>query len=322
MSQGSIGNKLPPHAYTEAWDANLDLETAYAEMLRCTDPSEMRLRGDSIVLYATPKELTDLLSLPARKLDRGKMAMIVSLQRNLLHPATVWAHFRWRRRILRFIDHGSRNSSQWSRTTISRDAILYHSPEVDRSEKQLIVGFSGNAMRLMMPTYLMLCSLDPQRYDLLLLKDSKREQYINGIDSMGESINALASFLNHYVTANSYQNGIALGTSGGGPAAIYVALKNRWPGAVVFGSGDPERHPGLAELLRTQGEENGCSSILVNYGGRHKDDCVSAEKVKKLVPMAQLKPDTRFRKHNIVYALLLRGELAARLERQFGSLLV
>ena len=318
-SRSAPENKLASRVYTEAWDTDHDLETAYAEMLRCTNWYETRLRGDSIGLYATPKELADLLSLPKRSLNRGNRAMIASLKRNLFHPEAVLAHLRWRRRIIRFIENAPDNSSRWSRTAVSRDAILYHTSEGDRSRKQLIVGFSGSAMRLMMPTYMMLCSLDPQRYDLLLLKDPGREEYINGIDAMGESITALASFLDHYVVDNSYHSGIALGTSAGGLPAIYVALKNRWPGAVVFGPVDPERHPDLSGLLLTESEQNVSTSILLNYGEKHKDDRIIAAKVKKLISVTELKPDPRFRKHNVPYALFLRGELAEHLERQFSE---
>ncbi len=66
-------------------------------------------------------------------------------------------------------------------------------------QKTLIVGFSGNYMRLMVPTYRVLCNLDPERTDLLLLSDPKRAGFMQGLEGLGSGVEAIEDWLEDFL---------------------------------------------------------------------------------------------------------------------------
>ena len=106
----------------------------------------------------------------------------------------------------------------------------------------LVVGFAGNFMRLMIPTYRVLLGLDPERIDLLLLSDPLRAGFMRGLEGVGSTLEAVEEFLNSFVSDHGYRDVVALGTSGGGMPAIHAALANHWRRVVAVDGNSRPTH--------------------------------------------------------------------------------
>jgi len=90
-------------------------------------------------------------------------------------------------------------------------------------DKTLVIGFSGRAQRMMVPTAALLDCFNPALYDVVILRDPARLMFVRGIPGLGGTFFEILSNLGRHVDLPAYRNVIPLGTSAGGLPAILAA---------------------------------------------------------------------------------------------------
>ena len=267
-----------------------------------------------MTLYGTPAEVVRFLH-ATRRARAGKTAAGIGLRARI---GLRIRHARWRTSLRREIA-AARDAAAWRRERLSESAFLYtaHGSPADKS---LIVGFGGNYLRLMVPTYCILTGLDPWRHDLLLLADDRRSLFLQGVTGIADTLDDLCDRVADLATGRGYRRVVALGTSAGGPAAVYAAIRAGWAKAVAVGPGSPARHPDMARAL---------DSIAPLHDARKTDigiatsanprDVDAANQFRSLLRSATLRQDGRFSGHNLFHELHRRGELRAFLAEAIGG---
>lgn len=204
----------------------------------------------------------------------------------------------------------------FKRLRIARDLMLY-SGGGGREGKTLLICFTGNSRRLMMPTSLLLQSLPADRVDVALLRDPSREAYRDGLTGLGGSLGELFVSLAERLRVDRYARSAALGTSAGGLPAVLAGLGMELNAAMsVGGNGvdDPRwrrvNPRALIEIYRARARSE--TAVHLVHGGDYPVDTARAANVASILP-ARLWPitsDTTRVGHNALYPLLERGELS------------
>ena len=113
----------------------------------------------------------------------------------------------------------------FSREPLSENILLYRDRSVAAAGKTLLIGFAGNARRLMLPISVFLQCLNPQAWDLVLLrKGPEKRSYLEGLEGECQSFVELLERVDRLVPAGSYRRLVTLGTSNGGFPAVLAAL--------------------------------------------------------------------------------------------------
>jgi hypothetical protein len=291
-----------------------EAEEAAAErrLSACKTAQEFDAAIDALLLYKTPQQISSLVAqgFPGR--------------------APIWQLSAYRRRrkrrlLLRQLKRELANigaAANWHRQALSPDMFFYSDGTIPAKNKTLVVGFSGNAMRLMMPTYCVLTSLNPSDYDLLLLRDTSRRHYEAGVPSLGRTIAEIAGTLRDFADQSGYRNVVALGTSAGGLAAICAAALNGWTRVVVVGCDIPANHPDLMKCLNeTSRSESGGNNLQVRllYSDQVARDNEAALAVAQLYPDAVKIVDREVETHNLLYHFYKNGRLPQFFANNFGT---
>lgn len=274
-----------------------------------SSPNELRILQDAMTLYGTPSELVQLLGQTRHAQPGGARSLgFVALIGLRLRQQ------RWRRHLAREIA-AAPAADQWKRTVISNDITHYSNGTADVSQKTLIVGFSGNQMRLMIPTYRILNCIDPGKFDLLLLCDRKRSMFSQSVEGAGSTLDELVEFVRRFVSDKKFRRAVSFGTSGGGLPAIHTAVDLGWSKAITVGSASPARSPELAakleRLAATPASRH--TNILATFGANARD-ADAANQLKCIFPTLTLHPEPRFPHHNLLHELYRNGQLATFLD--------
>jgi len=289
-----------------------DPEIVARRLEACGTADQFRILADAMTLYCTPAELTDLLDRTAGvRIGRNatpRPSFLKSLAMRALDR-------RWRGRVRRDIAAGS-DAGSWKRFHPAPTAIHYHGAD-PAPGRTLIVGFTGNYMRLMMPTYRLLANLDPQRHGLLLLRDTGRAFFMRGLEGLGDDLDGIAAHVEEMARRDGYARTVALGTSGGGMAALCVAARAGWPVAVAVAAASPARHADIADQVRAAAQVHRpeTTRLVLSFSGRNTRDADGANQLKALLPLAEMAPDARFDSHNLLDKLYHAGELKGWLGR-------
>jgi acyl carrier protein len=265
-------------------------------------PRDFRVARHAAENVATPTELKAML-------DESWLRPGYAIRHPLLTLELARARRSVGKRLMNSLSRAT-NSGEWVRQPIASSADLFSSSAVPTSQKTLIVGFCGRAMRLTAPTYTILCALDPRRCDLLMLRDLSRQHYRFGLAGLGPTLEAAARWLDDYARSKGYARTIALGSSAGGIPAVCTALLNRWPRVLAAGADQPSRHSHLLELLRVCASlPNTDTDVRLAYSSQLQRDSIGAKQIRDFIPMALLVPDKRFKEHSLLDKLQARGEL-------------
>lgn len=284
-------------------EVGADPAAAYASLGSCSRTSEIRARIDSITVKATPAELVALLS------SSPSDGLAATRERSVAVQASLWL---WRARTrLRLACH--QGARAWARRALTPHLDLYCGGDGDRQVRTLIVGFAGNYMRLMLPTWNILVNLDHRLYDLLLLGDPTHRHFAAGAPGLGRDLHALAQSLT--VHAEGYGRTVALGTSAGGLAAITVAGLNGWDGAVAVGADRPSAHPEIEAILRKS--VMGVGRTRLCYGAGQPRDSAAARDIAAILGDVVLEPYPGLRQHNLLLHLMRRRRLRTAFDRWF-----
>ena len=200
----------------------------------------------------------------------------------------------------------------WERHSVSENVFLYKTSK--RVSKNLIVGFCGNQMRLMMPTYQFLGDLDTNVADMILIRDTRRLHYVKGVIGIADNIPSLCQWLKDYCAENGYSNVISFGTSSGGLMAITSALLNQWQKAIAICPESPHNQEEIKKYLlkfshTPQANSASRTSVEVCFGNPKERDRNSANDIKQLLPFVNLHPDPQCNTHILLFDILLRGQL-------------
>jgi hypothetical protein len=258
-----------------------------------------------VTLYCTPAELDHMLA----KMPAFQLGAKGSLVQRVRMAGTRW---RWRSKGLRELAQHPMGR-EWRRSNIRPQAILYDTSAGQTFDKTLIAGFAGHYMRLMMPTYRILCHLDAAKADLLLLNDLKRADFMHGMDQVGDSIEAVEEFVQDFAQEHGYRRIVAIGTSGGGLPAIHAAISQGWERALAVGAASPARHVGIAGKLREIAGKHdpAITQLDVAYSANNVRDADAASQIKGLFPNAVVEAEPEFSSHNLLDKLYHAGRLDA-----------
>ena len=98
-------------------------------------------------------------------------------------------------------------------------------PTENDGGKTLLVGFAGNARRLMMPIAIFLQCFDARLWDVVLLRKGRsRRTSLKGVDGVAGNFPALLEYVAKRPLQRSTARVVTYGTSGGGFAAILAAV--------------------------------------------------------------------------------------------------
>jgi len=196
-----------------------------------------------------------------------------------------------------------------------------------RARRTFVIAFTGIADRLMMPlaTFLQHCPSDA--HEFLVLFDRTRRLYLEGIAGLGDDLPASFDALRARIASPGYRRTVAIGTSGGGLAAVWAGVELGLHRAVSVGGPFPgdlvmnERAhdidtSGFDEAIRRRA---GRLPEVVYVAGEH-----ASRDVWKGVAMKRHLPTTLLvipgcDNHNTLHFLRRQGALETFLARMFGE---
>lgn len=217
---------------------------------------------------------------------------------------------------------GYQSKTEWLRTQVSADVIRYANPDVNSDNKTLIVGLSGIAQRLMVPTYRLLRYIDPAQFDLLLLRDRTKQNFLFGIDACESSLDIVGDYVAHMGRASNYKRIISFGTSGGAIPALYLGLRHEFDKVLAVGPASLASKVEMSKLLRElvpRIDEKKRPEIVLSYSSNVPRDAEAVNEIATLIPHAVEAPESRSVTHNTIHDLNMIGLLQWYLERYLLS---
>jgi hypothetical protein len=157
---------------------------------------------------------------------------------------------RWIARLKHFMPTDTVRPVEFERRAVRRDMTYYTADVGFPAQKTLILGFAGKGHRMMLPMHCVLGCLNPELYDLIVLRDFSRLFFSRGIPGLGGDFFEALSNLRRRVDLSSYRNRVALGTSAGGLPALMAAILLQLDRGVSIGALD---FPLFAAKLRSNG---------------------------------------------------------------------
>jgi len=270
------------------------------DKLRSADSlQEFKILSDALSVYQTPDEIYQLLhsnpNLPPARMWLRKPIQAFLNQLRLR---------RWIKKLKLDLAHYS-SDRDWRRVNLNDHTILYQSSK-GMISKKLIIGFAGNAMRLMGPTNIILGAIDEFDFDLMLIRDPDRNHYQKGVSGLASSVNELALSLKDLAVQSGYNRYVILGTSAGGLPAIRTGQIIKAEHVLAVGPDSPLRHPGVEEL--SSAEKTMFTTFKISISANNERDSKAAHELKKVMPHVNIIPFDE-RNHNLIYALHKKKKL-------------
>jgi len=96
----------------------------------------------------------------------------------------------WLARLDTLLRANGRRVQPYARHTLAEGATVYAAPGTTtvRAARTLVIAFTGDASRLMMPLALLLQHCPAERYEFVVLVDRKRSLYLNGVAGLGTDL--------------------------------------------------------------------------------------------------------------------------------------
>lgn len=184
------------------------------------------------------------------------------------------------------------------------------------NSKTLLVCFTGNANRMMMPVCVFLQNLNAQNTDVIFLKDPGKNGYRHGVAGYDNSFVDMLDRLSSLPFKN-YKRVIGLGTSGGGIPVLLMSLKYEFDAVMAVSA----RSPNDVGYIKALGKEMKCfvrdvskntqkiPRIYLVYGANSSVDKDFAYLWKEILPASILK-ETENAPHNALLPLIKNGQFA------------
>lgn len=199
---------------------------------------------------------------------------------------------------------------QWSRG----GATLYRS--AGPRSGVLVVGFTGNARRLMMPAFLFLHYVGNVGADLLLLEVPKGTRFTEGVPGFSRDLPSTIEWLRELLPTLGATRVVAVGTSGGGLPAILAGLALPLDAVLAAGASTAKastyalagESPGLAEVVHSYEASCRPPTTYLMYGVDSALDTQAVEMLLPVVPNAVSVP-VQDSAHGCLHDLVQRGGL-------------
>lgn len=193
--------------------------------------------------------------------------------------------------------------------------------------KTLLIGVTGHFHRLMVPMPWLLDCLNPALYDVVVLRDFSRTFFASGIPGLGGDFHSALAGLRRRVDPRAYRNTIALGTSGGGLAALLTAIVlGLDKGIAISAQGFAQVSAKLmalaitddpyAALLASRPER--LPELMLAYGADNSTDAAAAAAIRALLPV-EVRPVRSCGQHAVLAWQLDRGTLPTYLAKLLGQ---
>jgi hypothetical protein len=155
-------------------------------VLRAETGRELKRAIAELTGRIAPADLLDALDQTAPRL-----ALMEELFRRVTRINKIRAAaLSWRRKTRRRLNEWP-GRFHWSIRTVHDHVTLYSKPSDRPDDKTLIIGFTGNANLLMVPTYHILQAIGRHPADLLLLSDVSHSFYTRGLQGIAANPEAL-----------------------------------------------------------------------------------------------------------------------------------
>jgi acyl-CoA synthetase (AMP-forming)/AMP-acid ligase II/acyl carrier protein len=250
---------------------------------RASGSADMRLKLDYLVTHLAPADVISVLN-ALRKVTPGAANGISGFFEKLRLKQELSQQ---RRNYHRYLPKGDDNL-KWQRQDRAPGVMLYSDPTTPTAKKDLIVGFSGNRMRLLMPIYRVLRELNPSKYDLLLLADHSRNLFLKGIPTVCDDINTLAVYISQLCADAQYNRLLGIGTSGGSIAAVATGIAAGFDTIASIAPASLDKHIEWSETFDTIAplHDPDQTAIRIVYG-RETKQRAAADSIIRHVPLAE-----------------------------------
>jgi hypothetical protein len=190
-------------------------------------------------------------------------------------------------------------------------------PSAPRSGKVLIIGFSGNADRLMIPIGCVLQFLPSRRFDLVVLRDATHSHYLNGAGDYAPTVHGLAKRLTGDFKPRKYAKVFCFGTSMGGFGALRCGVLIRADRAISVGG---RFHWHIRRLLHANEAAVSAfdplcecfaqtrTGLICAYSAGNEEDRVDVERLAAILPIQRMALSNAT-DHNLIFALLKENRL-------------
>jgi hypothetical protein len=223
----------------------------------------------------------------------------------------------WLTRLSELMRYAGGRPQRYRRRIVSADVSYFADPTVPISGKALIIGFSGNADRLMLPIGCVLQVLPSQRFDVVVLRDTQHAYYLNGVGDYAPTLNDLAERLAADFRLKKYDRVYCFGTSMGGFGALRCGALIRAHRAISVGG---RWHWHIRRLL----DENETAmsafdplctcfvqsrtELVCAYSEGNNDDRLGADRLAAILPIGRIAfPEVT--DHNLIATLLKTNRL-------------
>ena len=201
----------------------------------------------------------------------------------------------------------------FSRRVLSENVLFYQDHGRETAAKSLLVGFAGDARRLMLPIAAFLQCLDARAWDLVLLrKGPSKRPFSRGVEGVSRHLPSVLNFVKTSIAAGQYQRIVTLGTSGGGYYAIVAAILLDGAIGVSIGGAAPKTSLGFRlrwRLAYHRASAKREPAFKFVYSADHEVDRRAATAMQAAFG-GKLRPVAGVTEHNALAPLLARGELA------------
>jgi hypothetical protein len=145
-----------------------------------------------------------------------------------------------------------------------RHAVWTFRSDSDSTQKMLLICFTGNAQRLMMPLPVFLQHLDARTTDVAYLLTEKHAGYRKGIRGITDDLDTSIAALECLLNVRGYDRVAIIGTSGGGLPAILAGLQLGVDAVLSVGPNNPNDSRWTAFT-----EANGATDLFRRFSARN-----------------------------------------------------
>ncbi|HQU47748.1 MAG TPA: hypothetical protein PLM09_01235 [Casimicrobiaceae bacterium] len=235
----------------------------------------------------------------------------------------------WLDRMDTLLRGGGRPVQGYVREAWSRGINWYAAPgdAAARAGRRLVIAFTADTHRLLMPISLFLQHCPADRLEFLVLMDLHRAFYLKGVDSLGTDLPTTIAAIAARFPPAKLRRAVCIGTSAGGLAAVWAAVELGAARAISVGGVTPqlvreqERMRGVdvagfeAAIRRREGR---LPEVLLVSGDGYEPDQAKARAMQELLPAAHIVvPESS--QHNALFDAWNTGRLDGLMERFFGD---
>ncbi len=230
----------------------------------------------------------------------------------------------WFSQIAKWGEFAAVPPQRYRRQALVPNIDIYSDASVPRERKSLILGFSGAAGQLMIPTAVFLQYVSSDHYDVVVLRDRTKQGYAIGIPPYAHNLWDLSQRLAAEIRANSYRRVYPYGTSMGGFPALRCGLLLNTETAISAGGQFPWYPPHLARKVNVPAFDPLCdcntksnTKLICYHSTNYPADVRSVEILQRIMPIERVPVEAPG--HAFLAQMWSEGRLRAFYDRIFGG---